>query len=656
MTSEKILESFVEENIGIAKKILFQLKEIDSESSEKIILSILENVKIIKNNARIMDFHWLEKFCNGYEEILVALITKNLYYTTLLNDFLVEATQQIEDHIISIKNKKEESPDNLEQWIIDCDKIAAGIILDHKNKTVSESEKIPEQKNVIISSQRLNEMLKTFDDISIQRSRLKQQSMNLENFDSAGGIEFSRLRKNIDSTITNLENLIQSVQDQLQEAGMANISHTLNEFQIKNFAEKCKIEIESPNLMMDKTIVPHLSKILNLFLANAKEYGFKNIADPRIHICAKKNGDLIELTFKDNGNGIDFEELRQNIVSTFPQRKKEILEMDEEALGMVLFTAGMTPRENGLHMAWNEIEKIKGKLSVHSAVGDGTIFTINFPKSLSSETGFTIKYGESKFFIPSHYVLESVSKNDSELITDTPKPYFEHRDQKIRIYRLSSILPLATTEASTTKQDANTILIIKYLELKLGLVVDEVTGFSSKAIKSVPDQLKNIKEVEGIVIDENYDIIPVLNVPSLIKRFSWLRDYDLKRTEVAARKIVKNILVADPSVFARHIIRSIYENNGFYVEEAKDGIEAMEILKKKEISLIISAVEMPRMNGLTLLDNVRRDKEKNIPFILFPFEAEEDVEKSYLDLGAKFVIKKNNFDRNKLLEITESLN
>lgn len=655
MTSEKILESFVEENIGIAKKILFQLKEIDSESSEKIFLSILENVKIIKNNARIMDFQWLEKFCNGYEEILVALITKNLYYTTLLNDFLVEATQQIEDHIISIKNKKEESPDNLEQWIIDCDKIAAGIILDHKNKTVSESEKIPEQKNVIISSQRLNEMLKTFDDISIQRSRLKQQSMNLENFDSAGGIEFSRLRKNIASTINNLEDLIQNVQDQLQEAGMANISHTLNEFQIKNFAEKCKIEIEAANLMMDKTIVPHLSKILNLFLANAKEYGFKNIADPRIHIGAKKNGDLIELTFKDNGNGIDFEELRQNIVSTFPQRKKEILEMDEEALGMVLFTAGMTPRENGLHMAWNEIEKIKGKLTIHSAVGDGTTFIINFPKSLSSETGFTIKYGESKFFIPSHYVLESVSKNDSELITDTPKPYFEHRDQKIRIYRLSSILPLATTEAQTTKQDANTILVIKYLELKFGLVVDEVTGFSSKAIKSVPDQLKNIKEVEGIVIDENYDIIPVLNVPSLIKRFSWLRDYDLKRTEVAARKIVKNILVADPSVFARHIIRSIYENNGFYVEEAKDGIEAMEILKKKEISLIISAVEMPRMNGLTLLDNVRRDKEKNIPFILFPFEAEEDVEKSYLDLGAKFVIKKNNFDRNKLLEITESL-
>lgn len=659
MNDEIILESFVEESNSIAENIIKQLETLDAQSSEKDFQLILDNIKILKSNARIMEFVWLEKLCHSYEEILCAVITKNLFFTALINNFLVKVTKQIINHIEEIKKNKIENNVSLQNWIIDCDRIAAGMILDTETKKETESEKIQENRNIVISKERLNEMLKSFDDISTQRLRLKQQSASLEKYEEICGIEFSRLRKNISSTINDLENLLQNVQEQLLEAGMVNLYHTLNEFQIQNYAEKCKLIVEETTLVMDQLIAPHISKILKLFFQYSKEEGFVNIPaqkEPTVQISAKKNGPLIELTYKDNGNGINLENLRKKIILTFPQRKKEIIEMDEESLGMFLFTSGITSEQTVLQKAWKEIEEIKGKLKIHTEVGEGTTFTISFPKSLSSETGFIIKYGDSKYFIPANYVVESVSKTNKELITDTPKPYFEHRNQKIRTYRFSSILPnnSDSNESTNLNQDVNLILIIEYLEMKFGLIVDDVIGFSNKVVKPVPYQLKEIKEVEGIVIDENYDVIPVLNIPSFIKRFTWLRDYDLKRTEVEARRVVKNILVADSSLFARHIIRSIYENKGFFVEEANDGIEALEILKKKEISLVISALEMPRMNGLTLLDNIKRNQNrKDIPVILFPFEASEGEEKSYMEMGAKFVIKKNDFDRNRLINATK---
>ncbi len=655
MDNEIILESFINENISIANKISRQIDFLKADSSEEEFRSIRDNLKIIKGNSRIMDFTGLEKICHSFEEIIIAIITKNLTFTNNVKAFLSDLTVKLIKHIEAIKYNNAEYSDQVENIVIECDRIAAGMILESntQKETDTENSKIQDQKNIIISSENLNEMLRNFDEISIQRSRLRHESVTLEKYDSTCGIEFERLRKDMSSTINNLESLLQKVQTQLLEAGMVRLSHTINEFQIKHYAEKCRIEIEETDLMMDKLIAPHLANILNILLQNSLDNEFENIASPCVRIYAKKNGDLIEITYQDNGNGIDYEKLQKEIIFNYPQREKEILEMNEETLSMYLFTSGLSSLKPGLHSAWKEIEKIKGILKINTDTDTGTSFTISFPKSLSSETGFTISHGNNKYFIPSNYVVESVSKSNKELVTDTQKPYFEHRNEKIRIYRLSSILPYDSNE-SKNSHDTNTILIIRYLELKFGLIVDAVEGFSNKNIKDVPEQLKGIHEVEGIVIDENYDIIPVLNVPSLIKRFTWLRDYDLKRTEVAARRTVKNILVADSSIFARHIIRSLYESNGYFVEEAKDGIEALDVLKKKEISLIISAVEMPRMNGLTLLDNLRRnDEKKNIPVILFPFDATPEEESYYLEAGALSVIRKNNFDRNTLLEITK---
>lgn len=657
MNSEKILESFVEENCVIAERILCKLEKIDSLAPEKVLSQILGDMKIIKSNALVMDFVLLERVCNGFEEILVAILTKNLIFNSWINTFLIELVKQILKHIDDIKNNRNEQFKSMEKWIVDCDRIAAGVILevDAPQKSEYETEN-QENHNILLSGKVLNEMLRSFEDISMQKARLKLESKEMEKYDAVLGVEYSRLRKNVVSTINNLENLLQTVQEQLLELDMTDINETLKDFQFANSNKECKVEIEESNLMMDRNIAPHLSKILNLFFKNSNEYGFENVSAPCVHVSARKNGNLLEVTFKDNGNGIDLEEFRTNIIQTFPQRAKEVMEMDQDALGIFLFTEGMTPAQNGLHAAWKEIEQIKGKLKIHTEVGKGTSFVVSFPKTLSSESGFTIRYGSAKFFIPSNYVQESVSKSSSELVTDCSKPYFEHRGQKIKIYRLSSVMSGFTAEPSYVKQDDIRILIIEYLELKFGLVVDDVIGFSSKVIKPVPNQLKEIQEVEGIVIDESYDVIPVLNVPSLIKRFTWLRDYDLKRTEVAARKIVRNALVVDSSAFARHVIRSIYENNGYYVDEAGDGIEALDIIKKKKINLLISAVEMPRMNGLTLLENVRRNEEsRDIPVILFPFDADEEEEKSYLKMGANFVIKKNDFDRNKLLKATDGI-
>lgn len=170
---------------------------------------------------------------------------------------------------------------------------------------------------------------------------------------------------------------------------------------------------------------------------------------------------------------------------------------------------------------------------------------------MSSENGFTIRYGDAKFFIPANYVVESVSKNNSELVIDVAKPYFEHRGQKIKIYRLSSLLPDFSGKSISIKNEENKILIIEYLGLKFGLIADDVLGFSSKVVKPVPVQLNGIREVEGLVIDENYDLFFQKTPVEFFKSIPVIKP-DL---------ILINAANASPSGFA--FMRILYESKEF---------------------------------------------------------------------------------------------
>ncbi len=274
----------------------------------------------------------------------------------------------------------------------------------------------------------------------------------------------------------------------------------------------------------------------------------------------------------------------------------------------------------------------------------------SYLKSHQAFTGFFVTANDKKFLISSEYI--------HDVICESPLNYEVVQNQKVTnyviesetgnkedaeieqipVYSLSSLFP---GQKAKSLNAMDTILIVDYQTQRIGIIVDAVQKFVSVIKKDMPPGFKNFTSVTGIVFDEKYDMIPVLNMPEIMRRFRSLRGYDVRKFEAITKKHINKILIVDDSETTRQIERTILIANNFLVDEAFDGIDAIEKIKHKQFDLILCDDDMPRMNGNLFLDNVRRmENYKNVPVVVMadtPLEK-ADAFVSKADFSRDFLI------------------
>lgn len=280
----------------------------------------------------------------------------------------------------------------------------------------------------------------------------------------------------------------------------------------------------------------------------------------------------------------------------------------------------------------------------------------SFLKNHQECFGFFVTANEEKYLIPSEFIFD--------VICESPKNYEIKQNQKIvkyvvenengeqeesdieeiPVYSLSSLFP---GQKAKKMNLLDTILIVDYQSQRIGIIVDAVQKFVSVIKKNMPPAFEKFGALKGVAFDERYDMIPILHVPEIMKRFRSLRGYDVKKYEAVTKKHINKILIVEDSETTRQIERTILLANDFLVEEAVDGIEAMELLKKKQFDLIMCDDEMPRMNGEILLDNIRRmEKYTDVPVVAM---ADKPLAK------ADAFVSKSDFTRDNLIQILKRM-
>lgn len=269
--------------------------------------------------------------------------------------------------------------------------------------------------------------------------------------------------------------------------------------------------------------------------------------------------------------------------------------------------------------------------------------------------GFFVFANEQKYLIPAEFIFDIICENSLNYVTKSNQKFvvYVQEDEKgtdeseeIPVYSLSSLLP----GQKIKKQAAlDTILLVDYQSQRLGIIVDVVQKFVSVLKKPMPSAFENFKILQGVAFDEKYDMIPILYLPEIMKKFRALRGYDVKKFEALTKLHINKILIVDDSKTTRQIENTILSGNGFLVEEAFDGIDAMEKIHDKQFDLIVCDDAMPRMNGEILIDNLRRiENYANVPVLVM---GEKPLEK------ADAFISKSDFKRDTLIyKIKELLN
>ena len=174
-------------------------------------------------------------------------------------------------------------------------------------------------------------------------------------------------------------------------------------------------------------------------------------------------------------------------------------------------------------------------------------------------------------------------------------------------------------------------------------------------MKTLGKQLIRVRNIAGATVLGTGRVVPILNVPDLIAsavRTSGAGMHAAAVPSEEAGKRRKSVLVAEDSITSRTLLKNILETAGYQVETAVDGVEALTKLRSGEFDLVVSDVDMPRMNGFVLTEKIRADKKfLELPVILVTaLESREDREHG-IDVGANAYIVKSSFDQSNLLEI-----
>ncbi len=526
----------------------------------------------------------------------------------------------------------------------------------------------------------IQDITATLNNSIISQFQLKQFQQRIqklqENASEANQKEIQGFQKDFTEQMAMVEQNSYKLQEKIMRLSMLPVDLVLGELP-RMVAEtsailKKEIDLETAGgeILLDKVVLEKLNDPLIHILRNAVDHGIEPPEErekkgkPRrgsIQVACTAEGGHLTLRIQDDGGGVDRDQIIRRAVEAGLTTGEEAEELTDTEVYSFIFQPGFSSRTEvsdlsgrgvGLDIVKVNVESVKGKVTVRSTPGEGTEFILSVPLSLATVSGFFVKAGGEKFLIPSNFVYRIVRISRSEVIEYLHKEAFYLNQEIIPLYSLNSLL----SKPSERRGKDLYVTVVESMGERIGIIVDDVLQHVSLIYKPVPKNSQKLSTLQGIVFDENYHIITILFVPELMSRFRRIKSIDLVSEDLAEHKQAPVILVVDDSLNTREIEQSILEMEGYTVKTATDGIEGLEILRTSRADMVVTDVDMPRMDGITMTENLRKNADLgDIPVVVITASDDPETASRIRRSGADAHIIKSDFNRNSLIDITRQL-
>lgn len=300
----------------------------------------------------------------------------------------------------------------------------------------------------------------------------------------------------------------------------------------------------------------------------------------------------------------------------------------------------------------NIVDRLSGSIQTKTKEGEGTTFLIRLPLTLRIMGVVSVAVSDMIFAIPANSISEILRIPKAELIDVVDKKAIRLREQIIPVVELQSLLNLPG-KRKTTEEELLILMVFMGNE-QLGLIVDSIIGNEDVVIKPLPTHMQNIQWVSGVTISGKNELISILHVSTIIDAAKEMKEE--RRFEKAGDKKAIHILLAEDSFSTGEIEKSILESYGYKVDIAVDGQEALEKAMEYKYDVVITDIEMPRLDGFSLTEKLRKESEyEHIPIIIVTSRDKEEDKKRGVRVGADAYIVKSAFDQSNLLETIQNL-
>jgi two-component system chemotaxis sensor kinase CheA len=444
--------------------------------------------------------------------------------------------------------------------------------------------------------------------------------------------------------------------------------------------KEVSLTLQGREVEIDKRILQDMKDPLIHLVRNSVDHG---IEKPAHRVAARKpacglitvavsqrDAGKIEILVKDDGGGISAEMVKASAIRAGTLAAEEAAQLDDTAALAHIFDSGVSTspiiteisgRGLGMAIVRDKVEKLGGSISIESVPGTGTTFRIVLPVTLATFKGILVGSGGQSLIIPTVNVWRIKRIRSDEIQTVENRATMLLDGQPIAFVRLDEVLELPSR--AVAKEDGYAdVLVLGAADKRIGFAVDEIQLEQEVLVKNLGKPLLRVRNVAGATVLQTGTPAVILNVADLLK--SAVRHGAGGSAQVATpsessatpEMHARRVLVADDSVTSRMLLKNILESSGYQVATAVDGMDALMMLKSREFDIVVSDVEMPRMDGFDLTAKIRADKKlAELPVVLVTALGSREHQERGIDVGADAYIVKSSFDQKNLLEIIRKL-
>jgi len=539
-----------------------------------------------------------------------------------------------------------------------------GLITALEKQVESRSIEFGQQLRAVNQSETVNEI---FDPLELEQYN---ELHTITNRLAEAAIDSFELNRNINHDLHELDELLfeqsrlhREVQELVMKTRMVPIKTIIPRLQ-RSVRQTCRttgkfanLHLEGTDTLVDSDVLNNLLDPLMHMLRNAIDHGIedretriRNNKDPegRIDLTFLREGTQVIVRCRDDGAGLNREAIRLHAIKRGIIEPEDILP-DHELDRLILLPGFSTRRETtqvsgrgiGMDIIHSHLQAVKGSIYIESIQGSGCLFELRLPITLISSHSLLIRQRDQVLAVSNRGVIQILHPSDSEIIN-------EGEDMKVRLgdnvydaVNLENLLNLPIDRRATPR-DTRPALLVQDENINRIVFLQEILDVRELVIKPLGAYMKHIPGIPGATILGDGSVVPVLDIPELLRR-TGDRNYlaDMEQTAGHEPEALPFALVVDDSLSARRSLAQVIKDAGYDVRTAKDGLEAVDIIKKKIPDILLVDLEMPRMNGMELSSHIRNNLETaDIPIIMVTSRSTEKHRKQARAAGVNIYLTK----------------
>lgn len=444
----------------------------------------------------------------------------------------------------------------------------------------------------------------------------------------------------------------------------------------RSLGKQVRLEIEGDSTQVDRDILEKLDAPLMHLLRNAVDHGIEMPMDrldagkpPEglIKLSARHSAGMLVVELSDDGAGISLDRLRGEVVQRKLTTADTAARLSEAELLEFLFLSGFSTRGEvteisgrgvGLDVVQTMVRQLRGAVRIHQTSGQGTRFVLEMPLSLSVVRSLLVEVQGAIYAFPLAYVSHALQVRREDIEQLEGHQHFRFMDRQVGLVSARQILrggePAPATESVA-------VVVVGDHDKRYGIAVDRYVGERTLVVQPLDPRLGKVQDVmAGALMDDGTPLL-ILDVEDMLLSVQKLIEAGrLTRVDgagqVAQTRRRKRVLVVDDSLTVRELERKLLVNRGFEVAVAVDGMDGWNMLRSEDFDLVVTDVDMPRMDGIELVSRIKADaKLQGVPVMVVSYKDREEDRRRGLDAGADYYLAKGSFHDDALLDAVEDL-